>query len=277
MDFFGALIEKVKSVGFAPLAPSQKSKATYTLHTVVRDQLGMAERTEVSTQPNDQTGGSSKSVAVHITSDMADVAFWDYKALRVFLANVHNILDDEVSVFVGKPTNAVAWAHDPSRSQSDVIDLFTKVRLKHPDLSVPGPAQKRISAKLMVQNRRSEAAIANTLAVLVANGSSYGDLLEQCSQLDLSNESLLDNLDAQVEKVGANRNSIDRESLIPRELVVGFAKKRSEISKTEQGSLTVCQFLKSINDSNNFAGNSDDTILYRLSAHNVEKVQPNAN
>jgi len=272
MDFFGALIEKIKSVGFAPLAPSQKSKATYTLHTVVRDQLGMAERTEVSTQPNNQTSGSSKSVAVHITSDMADVAFWDYKELRVFLANVHNILDDEVSVFVGKPTNAVAWAHDPSRSQSDVIDLFTKVRLKHPDLLVPGPAQKRISAKLMVQNRRSEAAIANTLAVLVANGSSYGDLLEQCSQLDLSNESLLDFLDTQVEKVDASRDLMDRESLIPRELVVGFTKKRSENSKTEQGSLTVCQFLKSINDSNNFAGNSDDTILYRLSAHTNEKV-----
>jgi hypothetical protein len=232
----------------------------------------MAERTEVSTQPSERTDGSSKAVEVHITSDMADVAFWDYKALRAFLANIHNILNSEVSLLVGKPTNAVAWAHEPSRSQSDVIDLFKKARLKHPDLLVPGPAQKRISAKLMVQNRRSEAAIANTLAVLVTNGSSYGDLLEQCSQLDLSNESLLDYLDAQVENVGANRNSIDRESLIPRELVVGFAKKRSEISKTEQGSLTVCQFLKSINVSNNFAGNSDETILYRLSAHNDEKV-----
>jgi hypothetical protein len=272
VDFFGALIEKVQNVGFAPLAPSQKSKATYTLHTVVRDQLGMAERTEVSTQPSDRTDGSSKAVEVHITSDMADVAFWNYKALRAFLANVHNILNDEVSVFVGKPTNAVAWAHDPSRSQSDVIDLFKKVRLKHPDLLVPGPAQKRISAKLMVQNRRSEAAIANTLAVLVANGSSYGDLLEQCSQLDLSNESLLDFLDTQVEKAGANRDLLDRESLIPRVIVVGYAKKRSENSKTEQGSLTVCQFLKSINDSNNFAGNSDDTVLYRLSAHTDEKV-----
>ena len=80
MDFFGALIEKVQNVGFAPLAPSQKSKATYTLHTVVRDQLGMAERTEVAMRPKDQTGSSSKTVEVHITSDMADVAFWDYKA-----------------------------------------------------------------------------------------------------------------------------------------------------------------------------------------------------
>ena len=272
MDFFGALIEKVQNLGFAPLAPSQKSKSTYTLHTVVRDQLGMAERTEVSMQQNDQIGGSSKTVEVHVTSDMADVAFWDYKALRIFLANVHKILDAEVSLLVGKPTNAVAWAHDPSRSQNDVIELFEKARYKHSDLRVPSPAQKRISAKLMVQNRRSEAAIANTLAVLVANGSSYGDLLEQCSHLDLSNESLLDYLDAKVENVGANRRLIDRESLIPREIVVGYAKKRSEVSTSEQESLTVCQFLKSINESNNFAGNSDDKILYRLSAHNVEKV-----
>jgi hypothetical protein len=272
MDFFGALIEKVQNVGFAPLAPTQKSKATYTLHTVVRDQIGMAERTEVSTQPNDLTRGSSKNVETHITSDIADVAFWDYKALRSFLIIVHNILNDQVSEIVGRPTNAVAWAHDPSRSQDDVIDLLKSVRLKHPDLLVPGLAQKRISAKLMVQNRRCEAAIANTLAVLVANGSSYGDLLEQCSQLDLSDESLLDFLDIQVNMTGANRNLIDRESLIPREMVVGYVRKRSENSKTEQGPLTVCQFLKSINDANNLAGNSDDTILYRLSAHTNEKV-----
>jgi hypothetical protein len=272
MDFFGALIEKVERLGFAPLAPSQKSKATYTLHTVVRDQLGMAERTEVSTQSDDPPIGDSKSGEIHITSDMADVAFWEYKALRTFLKEVHDLLNDEVSMIVGKQTNAVAWAHDPSRSQNDIIDLLKKVRLKHPNLPVPKPAQKRISAKLMVQNRRSEAAIANTIAVLVANGSSYGDLLEQCSQLDLSNESLLDFLDSRVEKVGADKDSIDRESLIPREIVVAYAKKRSEISKNEQGSLTVCQFLKSISDSNNFAGNSDDTILYRLSAHTDKKV-----
>jgi len=272
MDFFGALMEKVLNVGFAPLAPPQKSKATYTLHTVVRDQLGMVERTEVSTQPNDQSIGNSNTVEIHITSDMADVAFWDYKELRAFLSNVHDILNDEVSLSVGKPTNAVAWAHDPSRSQKDVIDLFKKVRLKHPHLLVPRPAKKRTSAKLMVQNRRCEAAIANTLAVLVANGSCYGDLLEQCSQLDLSNESLLDFLDTRVENVGANRDSVDRESLVPRELVVAYVKERSEISKNEQGSLTICQFLESITDSNNFSGNSDDTILYRLSVHTDNKV-----
>jgi hypothetical protein len=48
VDFFAALIEKIQAVGFAPLAPLEKSKPTYTLHTVVRDQLGMAERREVA-------------------------------------------------------------------------------------------------------------------------------------------------------------------------------------------------------------------------------------
>jgi hypothetical protein len=255
MDFFGALIEKIEELGFTPLAPSQKSKATYTLHTAVRDQLGMAERTEVSTQLETLQKSASKSVEIHITSDMADVAFWDYKALRAFLIYAHDLLNDEVSIITGNQTNAVAWSHDPSRSQSDVVDLL-----------------KRISAKLMVQNRRCEAAIANTLAVLAANGSNYGDLLEQCAQIELTNESLLDFLDAQVEKVGANRDLVDRESLVPRELVVAYLKQRSDLAKIEQGSLTFCQFLKAINDSNNFAGNTDDVVLSRLSAHIDKKV-----
>lgn len=272
MDFFGALIEKIEELGFTPLAPSQKSKATYTLHTAVRDQLGMAERTEVSTQLETLQKSASKSVEIHITSDMADVAFWDYKALRAFLIYAHDLLNDEVSIITGNQTNAVAWSHDPSRSQSDVVDLLKRLQLKHPNLQVPMTAQKRISAKLMVQNRRCEAAIANTLAVLAANGSNYGDLLEQCAQIELTNESLLDFLDAQVEKVGANRDLVDRESLVPRELVVAYLKQRSDLAKIEQGSLTFCQFLKAINDSNNFAGNTDDVVLSRLSAHIDKKV-----
>jgi hypothetical protein len=272
MDFFGALIEKIEELGFTPLAPSQKSKTTYTLHTVVRDQLGMAEKTEVSTQSEALPKSASKSVEIHITSDMADVAFWDYKALRTFLSYAHDLLNDEVSIITGKQTNAVAWSHDPSRSQSDVIDLLKRLQQKHPNLQVPMTAHKRISAKLMVQNRRCEAAIANTLAVLAANGSNYGDLLEQCSQIELTNESLLDFLDTQVEKVGANRDLVDRESLVPRELVVAYLKQRSDLAKIEQGSLTFCQFLEAINDSNNFAGNTDDVVLSRLSAHIDKKV-----
>jgi hypothetical protein len=31
VDFYGALIGKVQNIGFAPLAPSQKNKATYIL------------------------------------------------------------------------------------------------------------------------------------------------------------------------------------------------------------------------------------------------------
>ena len=124
VDFFGALIEKIESVGFAPLAPFEKSKRTYTLHTVVRDQLGMAERREVALPSVKTEESQSKQVEVHITSDMADVAYWNYRELRAFLTTIHNMMNEEISVLVGKSTVAIAWAHDQSRTQDEIIGLF---------------------------------------------------------------------------------------------------------------------------------------------------------
>ena len=275
MDFFGALIEKIKVVGFAPLAEDGESKPTYTLHTVVRDQLGMVERREVAIPSTKLGTNDPKDVEVRITSDMADVAYWDYKELRAFLTTVYNMMNEDLSVLVGKSTIVTTWAHDQSRNESEVIGLFERLRLKHPHLQVPKSAQRRLSAKAMVRNGRAEASIANTLAVLVANGSSYGDLLEQCSQLNMGNETLLDYLDSQVEMTKADRKEIDKKSLIPRELVVSYMKKRADFAKSDMGSLTICQFLNSLNDTNNFRGNSDETILSRLIALSANTVESN--
>jgi hypothetical protein len=52
-------------------------------------------------------------------------------------------------------------------------------------------------------------------------------------------------------------------------------RKRADIAKTDMGSPTICQFLNSINDSNNFAGNSDETILSRLIALSANTVESN--
>jgi len=193
MDFFGALIEKVHRIGFAPLSPSEKSKPTYTLHNLIRDQIGMAERKDVQIKSN----GMKKSEE-HITSDTADVAFWEYKTLRKFLNSVHDILNDEVSKIVGKPTNAIAWSHDSSRTQTEIIQLLEMSRMSYPDIDAPKPASKRALANSMIQKRRVEAAIANTIAVLAANGAAYGDILESCADQNLDNEGLLDFLDKQV-------------------------------------------------------------------------------
>jgi hypothetical protein len=259
MDFFGDLIEKVQRIGFSPLAPSEKSKSTYTLHNLIRDQLGMVERKEVQAKASD-----IKVNEVHITSDMADVAFWNYKELRVFLCKVHEILNQEASTIVGKTTNAVAWSHDPKRTQSEIIDLLSKARSNHPQLNAPEPAVKRSMAKSMIQKRRIEAALANTFAVLAGNGSSYGDLFEECSELDLSNEGLLDHLDNQFKKSNLDIQKIDDDSLIPRQLVIAYTHYKSNASKEDINSPTVTQYLRFIRSSNNLAGNSEATLLARL-------------
>lgn len=270
MDFFGELIEKVRRVGFAPLAPSEKSKSTYTLHNLIRDQLGMVERKEVQAKT-----GNSKESEVHITSDMADIAFWNYKELRVFLTKVHEILNQEVSTIVGRPTNAIAWSHDPKRSQNEIIDLLSRARSKFPQIDAPKLAIKRTMAKSMVQKRRIEAAIANTFAVLAGNGASYGDLFEESSELNLSNEELLDHLDLKISQANLSIENIDGESLIPRQLVIAYTNYKSKNVKEDTNLPTICQYLHFLKNSNNLAGNSDASLLSRMATSAIDTEDMN--
>lgn len=261
MDFFGDIIESLQTNGFAPLRPSEKSKATYTLHNALRDRLGMAERKEVQSKL-----GISEEGQVHITSDMADVAFWNYKDLRRFLTQIHEILDQEVSEITGRPTNAIAWSHASQRTTDEIIDLLDRSRRKYPDLEIPGAALRRPMAKLMVQKRRVEAAVANTFAVLVGNGCTYGNLFNECSELNLSNEKLLDFLDSRIKQLSADIQKIDEESLVPRQLVISYFHHKSLTTREEAASPTITQFLGFLKRKNNLAGVSDSVLLSQMNA-----------
>ena len=114
MDFFGELIKKINSVGFAPFKPLEQSKKTYTLHNVIRDQIGMAER-QTLTIKEDKNGKilPEPQYEVHITADLADVSYWDYKIYREFLIKIHDLLDKKVGMIVGRKTNAIADSTAP--------------------------------------------------------------------------------------------------------------------------------------------------------------------
>ena len=265
MDFFGLLITKIQETGFAPLAPLEKSKATYTLHNVVRDAIGMADRQEIGISNDDaESLDEDRITETHITADNADVAYWDYKVLRKFLVYVHELLNNEVSKQTNRQGNAIAWSHEPTRTQNEVIDLFMKLQKQFQNLEVPSQAIKRPSAKGMVQNKRVEAAVANTMAVLVANGSDYGDLFDQIAELEYGNEELLDYLDSLIDSGKANRELVDNKSVIPRQLVVSYVKYRDSIFKIDSKFPTICSFISAINTTNNLAGNSETTLVDRL-------------
>jgi hypothetical protein len=272
VDFFGAIIQKINAVGYSPLAPLQKSKTNYTLHNVVRDQLGMTERVQVAIL--DSTGKprvSNPTHEEHITADLADVAFWDYRELRAFLETVYQLMDNEVTRMLGKQTNAVAWSHEPDRTQLEILGLMKNLQAQNGSLAVPPTAAKRPVAKNMIQRRLVWSAIANTCAVLVGNGSNYSELFQDCAMSGLNDESLLDMLDSRILKNKFDRKLIDSESLIPRSLVAARSKKESEISRVEPNRLTMSQFLKTLNESKSISSESASDLLSRLTSGQADK------
>lgn len=267
MDFFGEIIEKINSVGFAPFKPLEQSKKTYTLHNVIRDQIGMAELQNLTIK-EDKNGKtlSEPRREVHITADLADVSYWDYKIYREFLTKIHKLVDEKVSMSEGRKTNAMAWEHDPKRTQSQILDLLKALQADNPEIIVPERAVKRPNAKTMIQRGAVESAIGNTLAVLAENGSNYSDLLETISDLNLQNEELLDDLDERVKRAKCNRTQIDKKSLLPRTLVESYERYRSKQFQISQRSPSICQFLKEIARNNNLSGNSESVLIERLTA-----------
>ncbi len=272
MDFFGELIKKIDGLGFAPLAPLQQSKSSYTLHNVIYDQIGIAGRKQKTVSDLDGKIGMTEPIReTHITADDADVVFWDYKKIREYLELIDHIVNDGVSALVGTPTNAIGWAHAPQRTQAEVIALLSAIRSKHPDLPPPPIAIKRPQVPSMIQKTIVEGAIGNTLAVLRANGMGYGDLFELIAQLDLSNESLLDELDLLISTKNFDRTIIDLKSKVPRTLIASYFKFRDSSADDRQRNPTITDFLGRLDSKIKFTGASDGVLLARLGESNKDK------
>lgn len=265
MNIFGKLSEMISEVGYEPISKSQNSKATYTLHTAMRDLCKMTKH-EAKQQKGESTSKQSGRQEVHIIADDADVSFWDFLNLRNYLRKITELIDAELLIITGKPTHFAVWDHDTNRTKQDVLSLFESLSEKHPNLATPPSAVLRPQAKDMVAKGKIESAIANTLAVLVGNGMQYGDLLEEIANEAMGNEELLLELDNQVERNKCNRLIYDKQSLVPRNLVQAYLKfKDSGDSGTERNPSLV-KFLKTMSTTNNFSGNSDEVLIRRLSA-----------
>lgn len=265
MNIFGKLSEMISEVGYEPISKSQNSKATYTLHTAMRDLCKMAKH-ETKQQKTEFTSKQGGRQEVHILADDADVCFWDFSTLRNYLRKITELIDAELLIITGKPTHFAVWDHDPNRTRQDVLSLLESLSKKHPDLAPPPNAVLRPQAKDMVAKGKIESAIANTLAVLVGNGMQYGDLLEEIAHYEIGNEELLLKLDNQVDKTKCNRLIYDKQSLVPRSLVQAYLKfKDSGDSGTERNP-SLAKFLKTMGTTNNFSGNSDEVLIRRLSA-----------
>ena len=266
MNVFAKLSEMIAEIGYEPISQSQTSKATYTLHTALRDLCNMAKH-EAKQIKGADSAKSTKPQEAHIIADDADVSFWDFLELREYLKKITELIDAEVALVAGKPTHFAAWDHDSSRSKTDVIKLLNSLSKKHPVLPNPPQATSRPQARDMVAKGKIEAAIANTLAVMVGNGMQYGDLFEKIASKLISNEDLLVDLDNYLEQHKCDRLTYDNKSLVPRNLVQAYFKFKDNADSGTDRNPSLAKFLSSMSTSNNFSGNSDEMLIKRLNAN----------
>ena len=265
MDVFGRLSEMISKVGYEPISQSQTSKSTYTLHTAIRDVCDMTKH-ETKNQKDSNTPKSTKPQEVHIIADEADVSYWDFLKLRDYLKKITELIDAELSLIVDKQTHFASWDHEITRTKNDILSLLKSLSKKYPDLPTPPKAISRPQARDMIGRGKIESAIANTLAVLAGNGMQYGDLFENIASKSSSNEELLNDLDSQIQRHNCDRLIYDKQTMVPRSLVQAYLKFKDTAELGTDRNCTLAKFLRSMSTTNNFSGNSDETLIKRLNA-----------
>ncbi len=268
MSIFDEALNRLTKKGFAPLAPLEKSKATYTLHNLIFDVLGLATWKEVQTE---------RGVEIHIEADDSTAAFWDWKDLAAYVSRVYQVLDKAASNINGNPTNAIGWSHDQNRKQLEIEDLLKEARKVGETLGEVPPAVRRPSAKNISYRYSVDTAIGNTLAVIRGNGSSYFEILSKLSNLNLVNSEMLHHLDNETRAPNFDRGLRDSKSLMPRLIVNAYATYKNRLTLGQVEVPQFCTFFTQLGLSRAPTPLSDTAIAELLvpwlSARDLETVK----
>lgn len=279
MNFFDDLIAKVSLVGFSPVLTDEKYAVSYSLHTLIRDGIGMAEHVEIKPTMDSNIKISAQSVAYgrkgndvvkggkrwSISADLADLAYWDFEVYRKFLHQIHNLLGNELSKESGKNVTATVWASTPERTLSEIINLLEKVKGRFTGHLTPPIAIKRPSASGIILEGKVFGAIGNTCAVIAANGINYGDLFDLMAERTGTNEKLLEYLDAYTVSNELNRTLVDRKSQVPRSFVMAHQRYKNQFDQSSQIAPSMSGYLRSIRASQSFSENDDQRLIERFS------------
>jgi hypothetical protein len=194
--------------------------------------------------------------------DNADVTYWNWRELRLLFATVWEALDAYVKEAKIGSGPAVLELSRIDATPAVIKQAVGGARKVFPSLDSI-VAQKRPSARNVINPGKVDHAIANTLAVMVASsGLPYGEYLDAIRQFGgSSDEDSLAYLDSIVDELSFNRSAIDKESWIPRELL----RARNAIRiKTGDEAMSLKSFLVQLDSSNNLTSITDASLLGRL-------------
>lgn len=250
-NFLQLVATRLAEAGFRPFsAESVGEDSTLTLHDAIRSVL---------------VGGST-------SSQLPDVAFWEWREIRPFLRNVWTNLNLSVAQIDSRERSAIAWCNEPTRSFDDVRELLH--RSSALPLRTTPTATRRPSPRGLVQSAKVAGAIVESLAVLhEISASSYGDLIEGAlgdfaePATDLA---LLTKIDDQCLLSDSGRDLTDNSTLVPRQLLRAYLKQERQADQRGEF-LTFVNFLHSGIVLNNLAGLSDRALLKRLVQIEPEK------
>lgn len=248
-DFWQQLIETVQKAGFVPTESLvDASSAIVNKRQPAKDPITLFEAVRLT------YGFDWKEI------EYADVSFWNWRQIRNELQQIWAALDHAASRISGSPAKAVAWSYPTTRTLEQIVELVQTAASSTPSPRTTTPV-RRPEPRLMVNPGKMDAAIVSTYAVLQKNGDYvYSDICSWHLEDMLSDEEYLDALDQRVLAAFADHRHDDTRDLIPRQLV----RAKMALHNSSDQSRTFLDFLRTLDQTNNLSGLSNQALLHRL-------------
>jgi len=214
--------------------------------------------------------------AIEMKPDDSVYMYWEWEELSAYISGFWAAIDNAASVHLGRRTTGIAMAFDEARTLAEMDSLLEKVEF----------AQVHSLESITRRPTRNEASIRfvgkllgaclSTLAVIETTTScGYGDLISSLATSSVSNVNLLRILDDRARSSGVPLEDLCAPDsvLVPRALGWAFEKFNADLVSEDQLQLSLAEFFVETDNSANWAGLSDQSVLRRLLIIAPEKAE----
>lgn len=248
-----ALRLELHQKGFLPFGTIKLGKRTLpgvTLHEAFRNVVGM--------KPDDSV-----------------YMYWEWEELRPYISGFWKSIDDAASTQLKRPTTAIAMAYDEKRSLAEMDSLLGQVVFtQNNSLKSITRRPTRNEASIRYVGKLMGACLATMAVIEKATSSGFGDLFSSLATSRVSNVDLLRILDDKARSIGIPLQDLaaPKSTVILRALGWAYEKYNADLGADDQMQLSLSGFFEETDNSANWAGLSEQSVLRRLLAIAPEKA-----
>lgn len=206
-------------------------------------------------------------ISMGMETDDSIYMYWEWEEIETFISQFWKVIDQAASDVVGRKTTAIALAHDEKTLLSTIQEVISVCRME------PEPVVNTVTRRFAKREQyirftgKLLGACFSTMSILEAvDDDGFGDLFSDLSRLSGNDVNLLRELDERIRKGKIDVTRPKTTSSLPVLRALGWALEETNVLRVADDlkTFSLIEFLHEMEQSGNWSGLSDQSILKRL-------------